>query len=596
MPEAQENPYSPVNIPPQVFEDFEGMDTNASRYGVDDKQMAWCDGWMPLGKNKLRIIPGIGSPIWTAPPGGQIVFFDFANIGSNAIMIGIHADGGMWQINTATKIATRIAADGTIITPSRSGMDISQWGSQYVIIVAAQTNGYWIWDGTALYTAGTLAPPVTITAGGSNYTNPTISTSGGSGSGAVFQATVVNGVITAIKIINPGSGYLATDTVTLGISDVSGSGATATVTLMPFGISGNSIETYAGRVWVANGATISFSAPGAFSNFATSAGGGNFTSSDSFLRSQFTQLRQTNGFLYLIADSSINYISGVQTSGTPATTTFTNQNADPETGTPWPATVDVYGRNIVFANAFGVQVSYGAAVTKISEPLDGVYQTALNFGGFTPSACKAIIFGKKVWAILLPIVDPVSGQQVNKLFMWNGKIWWATMQDVALTYVQHQEINSVITAYGTDGNKVYPLFQQPSTAFTKVVQSKLWAAPGGYQFEKATSRLWAIFSFIKSSQITVNISIDNENGSTFNTYTSPTNTIVVKNASAATIPVKNQSGTTIPTVSVEAGVVPIAPTAVGQNGALTGLTIKTTEADIQLWSAMIQNDVFGYRG
>jgi len=27
-------------------------------------------------------------------------------------------------------------------------------------------------------------------------------------------------------------------------------------------------------------------------------------------------LKQTNGFLYLIGDSSINYISGVQTSGT----------------------------------------------------------------------------------------------------------------------------------------------------------------------------------------------------------------------------------------------------------------------------------------
>ena len=119
---------------------------------------------------------------------------------------------------------------------------------------------------------------------------------------------------------------------------------------IPLAISGTAIEVYSGRVWIANGPTITFSVPGSLIDFSSANGGGNFTSSDSFLRVAYIQLKQTNGFLYLIGDSSVNYISGVQTSGSPPVTTLTNQNADPEVGSPWPATVDVFSRNILFAN------------------------------------------------------------------------------------------------------------------------------------------------------------------------------------------------------------------------------------------------------
>src|SRR5262249_53834866 len=154
--------------------------------------------------------------------------------------------------------------------------------------------------------------------------------------------------------------------------------ASATVMLMPYGVQGNAVETYQGRVWVAKDATIFFTAPGSFSDFSTSNGGGNFTSSDSFLQIGFVQLISANGFLYLVADSSINYISGVQTTGSPPTTTFTNQNADPEVGSPYPASVETFGREIMFANAFGIHVCNGAQVQKVSEPLDGVYNTVAN--------------------------------------------------------------------------------------------------------------------------------------------------------------------------------------------------------------------------
>jgi len=331
-------------------------------------------------------------------------------------------------------------------------------------------------------------------------------------------------------------------------------------------------------------------------DFATSDGGGNFTSTDSFLRVGFTDLFQANGFLYLIADSSINYISGVQTAGTPPTTTFTNQNANPEVGTPWSNAIDLWGTSLIFANTWGVQISFGSTVQKISEALDGVYTTVFNFGGLALSTAKAIVFGKKIWMVLAPIIDPISNTQVNKLLIWNGKIWWASTQSVALTFINNQEINSVITAYGTNGTAIYPLFQQPSTSFTKTVQSKFWAAPGGYQFIKTINRLWAIFQYIKSATVSVTASIDSEINSSSATYTSPTQTILVKNASGVTIPTKNASLVTIPVVSIFAGIWVLPPTAVGQQGVLLGMTISTTEGDISLLTAMMQSETQMYRG
>lgn len=577
------------------MEEFGGINTSTTRPGVDEKQCAWIDGFMPIGPRYLRTLYGVGSPI-VFGDNAAISFFGFANIGATPYCIVIHTDGSVHAVNTITSASSQIAAPGTIQSPSRLNVGLSQYGSQYVIIVAKQTNGYFLWDGTLFYSAGGLGPGVTITNGGSGYTSaPSVSISGGSGSGAVLTATVAGGVVTTVTVVNPGHGYLATDTITVAFSGGGGTGAAATAILMPFGISGTTAEIYSGYVWVGNGSQLFNSAPGSVVNFATSSGGGNITLTDSFLRVRIIQLIQTNGFLYIIADSSVSYISGVQTTGVPATTTFTNQNADPEVGSPWPSTVTTFGRNILFANAFGAHVSYGAAVTKVSEPLDGVYNTVSNFGNIIPSAAKAILFGKKVWVLLLPIIDPVSGQQTNKLFIWTGKIWFASNQDVPLIFIQYQEIDSVLTAWGTDGTSIYPLFQSPSDNFTKTVQSKLWTKPIGYQMVKTTSRLWGLCQYYSTLSPDLSFTIDNENESSPISVPVGPNEVIVVNTSGTVIPVQNQSGATV-TVLSAAGIVVFNPTAIAQQGVTLGFTAKTNSADMALISMMIQPEIASYQG
>lgn len=597
---ALHSPYTPPGPPPLIFEAFDGINTSTSRPGVTDKQAWWLDGFMPIGPRLLRTLPDIGEPIHLEES-QQISFFGFINIGATPYCIVIHNDGSVHAVNQDTATDQVIAPAGTILSPSRLDTGISQYGNQYCIIVSNQTDGYFLWDGSTFFQAGGIGPEVTITSGGTGYTtNLVITATGGSGTGATFSYTLSSGVITSITVTNPGTGYLAGETPTLVFTRNGGSGsdASATISLMPFAISGTTAETYSGHVWVANGTDVAYTAPGSVSDFSTNNGGGNFTSTDSFLRVRYIQLVSTNGFLYLIADSSVSYISGVSTTGTPPTTTFTNQNADPETGSPWPSTVGTFGRNILLANAFGAHISYGAAVTKISEPLDGIYNTVPNFGGLIPSAAKAIIYGKKCWVLLLPVVDPISGQQVNKLFLWNGKIWWASSQSITLQYIASQEIDSVLTAWGTDGTGIYPLFQVPATTFEKYAQSRLWDTPIGYHTLKTTERIWVMGQIFELDDESLYVSLDNESESAvvYKEFEFNPPTLNWTNDMGDPIVWTNNLGDPIEWFGSGAGVALTDPTEFSQNGVLLGLTIRTAKADMALISAMFTPELAGYRG
>ena len=150
-PSDQPSAYLPAGPPePLVFEQFNGINTSTTRPGVADDKMAWCDGFMPLGPRYLRTLYGVGTPI-TFSDAATISFFAFANIGSTPYCITVHADGSIHAVNTETLSDNEIAPAGTITNASRLSVGISQYGSLYVLIVAAQTDGYFIWDGTTVY-------------------------------------------------------------------------------------------------------------------------------------------------------------------------------------------------------------------------------------------------------------------------------------------------------------------------------------------------------------------------------------------------------------------------------------------------------------
>ena len=541
---------------------------------------------------------------------------------------------------TATASGTATVTDGVITNATITNGGINYSSLPTVTINdptgsgASVTVSSWTVTGSSGSTPLFSITGLQVQAGGSGYTAPSLTFSGG---GAARQATgfanVDSGVITGLSISNQGLGYTgavsiqffaptgsgataqavldsngSVSEVTLNPTGFSGKGysgtvlwvasgngpAAASVSLMPFGISGTAIEEFQGRAWIANGGAVGnnppknrviFSSPGNPADFNVANGAGAFASTDSFLRTGYHSLRQTNGFLYLIGDSSINYISGVQasTAGGTTNTTFSNQNADPQIGTPWPSSVQVFSRNIVFGNTVGIFVSYGGAVTKVSEPLDGFYASGNIFGATDDfSSAVSTIFGTVVYMLLLPIISPLTGQAETRLLMWDGRKWWTGHQLAAgssLKYIATQEINSVLQAWGTDGTTLFPLFTVPSNTLTKVYRSRLWDQPS-YWFTKTAIRLSGIvFGYTPDEAITLNV--DSETGSA----------AYALSPAAAGLVWSGLSWTGLTWSSGGIGLLG-SPIPIGNQGRLLGMTAQTTASDIAILSLSLGSQTY----
>lgn len=622
------------------------------RPGIDDQQLYWQENYLRIGKSSLRTLADVGPDIYTAETGDGILCFACYNIAAVDYAAIFTTLGKAFQVRLSDGAVTTIfGASNTFWRPGQIRPGCAQWGNQYLMIVSrATTNAYWIWDGSILYTAGTLSPVISITDGGVGYTSPpTINFFGGAGSGATAIATVENGTVTEIKFTNPGSGYQNGDvvgmafsgggndtnaklvaTVTNGaITSVAivdpgsgyaqtptvhiggaGSGATAVVTsisadgqitgvfltnhgnnytpttahaeiisatgggaqltavappatnpisaivinnggfgylqtptiiiaggngtgavlsaqvgpsgtvtsvvivnggsgyktaptlvvsggntaadaivdLMPFGVSGNAIETYQSRVWIDQDDKLFFSAPGSTGNFSTSAGGGIVRSTEPSLKKQFTAVKQANGFLYDFGDSSIQVISNIQTSGSPVVTTFNNANTDPQIGNAWRDCVQPFGRALIFANPTGIYGLFGGTAEKLSDDVDGIFAPPSENGlavlppdselTFVPSGAVCTIYRRRCYVFLLTIVDPFTGHQRPAMVGWDGKTFFMASQSKQLTFIGTQEKDSTPLAYGTDGHTFFQLFARPSILTNKILQTKLWSGDG----------------------------------------------------------------------------------------------------------------------
>lgn len=401
---------------------------------------------------------------------------------------------------------TGAAATANLTGTSVSQVYVTNGGSGYastptVTISAPSTSGGVTATAVCGVVGGTITS-FTVTNAGSGYTAPpAVTISGGGGTGATATAALVPTSIGSVTITNPGNGY--SDAPAVIVAAGYNRAAYASVNLMPYGVSGTALEAFQSRVWIANQWTnpalppsdnnsnqFSVSAPGSFSNFATSAGGVQYTATDRFLRVGYTAMRQTNGYLYPLGDCSVSIISGVSTSGNPSTTTFNYQNTDPQVGTPWRDSCQDFGRTVLFANALGVYGLYGGAVTKVSPQLDQLFAAAVfppTPGALSPSAATANIFGGKYYLLLMTLRDPLTLKLVNKMLVWDERQWVVASQSVALKFICTQEVNSNLTAWGSDGSALYPLFQTPSADIASTLYSKLYGSQTPHLLKKVYS-------------------------------------------------------------------------------------------------------------
>ena len=329
---------------------------------------------------------------------------------------------------------------GTVVTPA-------------VIKVAAITAGGVI-SGINLVTTGeyTASPA-----------NPAASTSP-YGTGATFT---LNFGIGPIVSVTPGSGYTSAPSVAVTLGGGTGGTVTANLAVVPSG--GTAVATYAGRVWVAFGRTVAFSAPTSFSDFTNTASGGSFIVVDETLHSTIIALVSANNFLYIVGTSSVNLVADVSVVN--GATVFSNTNISASIGTSQPYSVIPYYRALWFAAPYGIYALYGSTTQKASDDLDGVFP--LITGAIPISAGTAVLSNIMVLCFLIKYNDPVNGAR-SLLACFANKKWFFAAQGNSLSYIESANIGGVPTLYATDGLNMYKLFADTASNIAHKMVTKLW--------------------------------------------------------------------------------------------------------------------------
>lgn len=449
-----------------------------------------------------------------------VVNFAFYNIAAVAYAIVFKLDGSAVQVRLSDSATTTVGAAGTFYAAGNVATPtIVQWAAAGILIVSKKSaDAYWAWDGT-LYGAGAASP------------------------------AWLNG---------------------------------GTPTTMPSGISGTDIEVFLARVWIIDGPTLLTSVASNGANFATGAGGAAKPNTESTLRRAYTALCQINGYLYVLGDSSVAYVTNVQTSATP-TTSYQFTVIDAQVGTPWRDSVIPFGRTVMFANANGVYAIYGSSANKVSDDLDGIWDaTKADFTTVVPSSSVATLFGIKVFMITLRTLDPTTQTTRTLLAMWNGRQWFMGNQAPAPSLIAPQEIDSVMTTYGCNGTAVQPLFTVASASLEKKIVSKLWGGAYGFVMQKQVLRFYTQVKPVGAIAVALTLTVDSDVTS-FAVPGQATQALTFVNSSGAVLQFQNNAFANLFFQSLAS----IAMVDANGSGLLLGLTITTTSPDFILERAAL---------
>jgi hypothetical protein len=519
-----------------VTKDFKGLNTKANRTAIQENEFAWIENVMPIGYSNLKVIPKEKRVTYSSTSftwGGTVHYMAPANIGGVAYMFAFFTNGGAQYVNLETPTApVTLASSGTF---SGTRTQISQWKNERILIIDT-TYGYATFNGTNLVRVGSVAT-IEVTAGGSGYSSaPTVTIGPPNQTGGVqatAEATISGGIVTAITITEPGTGYTSAPAISFSSGAAT---ATATIISQP----GTSIQSFSGRVWIADGRTVYYTAADSYNDF-TSISAGNITLVDATLYGDITQIVAANNFLYVFGESSINVFSDVRVN-TLGETLFTNTNISASIGTELFLGIFAYFRSILFINRYGVYALVGATTTKISDALDGIFPN-IDFSS-TVTGCQTLIYNILVSAWNVRYNDNGTYRRVQLVFF--DRKWFISYQG-NLTHINSSPVNGLINAYGVEsGGAFYRLYEDQTANIATEVVTALWDLKDPIR-DKQALKLGVEATFPVTVAGQLNISIDSE--SRASTSIALGNAVAWQNNSFNNIAWTNNAGSTLQWVS-----------------------------------------------
>lgn len=513
-----------------VFTKFKKMNTKVDRPALEENELAWIENLIPIGSNKLQTVPAPLSPQIATITGKTLSRTFGATIGNNDYVIAFTTDGGGYAINVNTGSQVQFASTGFFShTP---GPDITVYASERILIMDPTAN-YATWDGTLFVGSGGVSPNIQVTNGGTYSSTPTVTITGGSGTGATAHALMggsgSNQFVGEVVLDTAGTGYLPGDTLTVVFSS---GAATATARVWPQ-VGGTSIGIFSGRVWwcsappqpnpQVNVRQLNFTGTNGYDDLNPANAAGATTITDADLAHNITVLRGLNNYLYLFGDNSIRQIGSITVQS--SITLFTPFTISSDIGTTFQLTVISYNRFIVFANKNGVYGLYGSSVQKISDDLDGIFEnlqfasnrfaSALNDFHVAPGGGGSI----HCYMLFAIYNDPIAG--TRPIFMvFDGKQWFIVSQS-SITAVQtvlcslpnattNQWEPYAGTLVGSDSQIIH-LLQDSTTAVAVRLQTSL--SPHGDPINAKQVFHTGVAMTLPVSPGSINVSVDTENGS-----------------------------------------------------------------------------------
>jgi len=386
------------------------------------------------------------------------------------------------------------------------------------------------------FQTGTLS--LVVSNEGSGYTNAAntiVTISGGGGAGATAVPIVLGNVVTQVIMTNQGSGYTNAANVTATVSGGGGNGAVlqAIVNSEP----NVGIASFSGRVWIAAGRSVYYSAAGSYSDF-TSVSAGSVTLTDSTLHGNIVQLLSANNFLYIFGDNSINVFSDVRVTNA-GLTLFTNTNVSASVGSELKNAIFPYFRSVLFMNDYGVYALVGSTTSKLSDPLDGVFP---NIDFSNPVYAGQVLLNNILCAVFNFRYNDTtftnSYRFVQAVFF--EKKWFISSQGNDLKYITSVPEAGQIKLYGVSNNQLVQLYSDTTSQLTSRIQTALLPLTDPIRTKQALK--FGIEATLSAGGV-LDVTVDSEIGSS-----SPYvlgNFVTWLNNSNVTIPWINNSSTVI---------------------------------------------------
>lgn len=447
-------------------------------------------------------------------PGGTQATAVATTLSNTVVLITVTNSGSGYTTAPSVTITggggASATANSTIATGTINAVILTEAGSGYtspptVTFTGGGGSGANAVASLVTFQKGTVS--VLITGGGVGYTNASnlsVTISGGGGANAAATGIISGGQVVQAVMTNPGSGYTNASNITVTITGGGGSNATAKAIINLDDNTG--VQSFSGRVWIAAGRNVYYTAAGSYSDF-TSVSAGTVSLTDATLRSNIINLLSANNFLYIFGEDSINVFSDVRVT-TAGTTLFTNTNVSASVGTKLPYAIFPYFRSVLFMNDYGVYALVGSTTSKLSDALDTVVEN-IDYS-FDVTSGQVLLNNTLCAAFNVRYTgDSAGGRFIQMIFF--EKKWFVSSQG-AIKHITALPIDGQGLIYGTTGTDLYKLYSNVSATIATTAATALHAM-GDPIRDKQALKVGIEATASNAYPFIFNMTVDNENRS-----------------------------------------------------------------------------------